>query len=145
MESTDRQILSLLTRDGRMSYTDIGKATGLSTSAAQQRVRRLEQRGVITGYRAVVDPQALGKLLTAFVSISTTDPTEDASLPERLHDLPDVISCWSVAGRSSYLLQVQVETPLDLETLLYEIRQRVSASTETQLVLSVPFADRPLV
>ena len=60
MESMDRHILGLLARDGRMSYTDIGRATGLSTSAAQQRVRRLEQRGIITGYRAIVDPQALG-------------------------------------------------------------------------------------
>lgn len=145
MESTDRQILSLLARDGRMSYTDIGKATGLSTSAAQQRVRRLEQRGVITGYRAVIDPQALGKLLTAFVSVRTTDATEDATLTERLEDLTDIVSCWSVAGRASYLLQVQVETPLELETLLFEIRQRVSGSTETQLVLSVPYADRPPV
>ena len=64
MESTDQQILALLARDGRMSYTDIGRETGLSTSAAQQRVRRLEQRGVITGYRALVNPEALGKLLT---------------------------------------------------------------------------------
>lgn len=145
MESTDRQILSLLARDGRMSYTDIGKATGLSTSAAQQRVRRLEQRGVITGYRAVINPQALGKLLTAFVSVRTTDATEDATLTERLEELTDIVSCWSVAGRASYLLQVQVETPLELETLLFEIRQRTSASTETQLVLSVPYADRPPV
>ena len=62
MEPLDRRILSLLARDGRMSYTDIGKETGLSTSAAQQRVRRLEQRGVINGYRAELDQAQLGQL-----------------------------------------------------------------------------------
>ena len=67
MESTDRQILTLLAKDGRMSYTDIGRETGLSTSAAQQRVRRLEQRGLITGYRAELSAEALGLALTAFI------------------------------------------------------------------------------
>src|SRR5687767_9755152 len=59
MEELDRQIVQLLVADGRMSYTDLGKATGLSTSAVHQRVRRLEQRGVIRGYAAVVDPEAV--------------------------------------------------------------------------------------
>lgn len=145
MEALDAQILGLLARDGRMSYTDIGKATGLSTSAAQQRVRRLEQRGVITGYRAMVDPSALGKLLTAFISVTTSDPTQDTDLPEHLSELPEVVSCYSVAGRASYLVMAQVETPSDLERVLTEIRQRGHANTETQLVLSVPFADRPLI
>ncbi len=145
MEALDAQILGLLARDGRMSYTDIGKATGLSTSAAQQRVRRLEQRGVITGYRATIDPAALGKLLTAFISVTTTDPLEDTELPRRLSELPEVVSCYSVAGRASYLVIAQVETPADLERALTEIRTRGHANTETQLVLSVPFADRPLI
>ncbi len=145
MEALDAQILGLLARDGRMSYTDIGKETGLSTSAAQQRVRRLEQRGVITGYRAIIDPAALGKLLTAFISVTTTDPLQDTELPVRLADLPEVVSCYSVAGRASYLVLAQVETPADLERVLTEIRTRAQANTETQLVLSVPFADRPLI
>lgn len=145
METLDEQILALLARDGRMSYTDIGKATSLSTSAAQQRVRRLEQRGVITGYRAVIDPAALGKLLTAFISVTTTDPLEDTELPRRLSELPEVVSCYSVAGRASYVVIAQVETPADLERVLTEIRIRGQANTETQLVLSVPFADRPLL
>ncbi len=145
MEALDAQILGLLARDGRMSYTDIGKETGLSTSAAQQRVRRLEQRGVITGYRAIIAPAALGKLLTAFISVTTTDPLQDTELPVRLADLPEVVSCYSVAGRASYLVMAQVETPADLERVLTEIRTRAQANTETQLVLSVPFADRPLI
>lgn len=144
MEHIDEQIIGLLSRDGRMSYTDLGKATGLSTSAAQQRVRRLEQRGVILGYKAIVDPEALGKLLTGFVSVRLRDDDEDA-LPTLIADLPEVVSCYSMAGLASYLLKVQVESPADLERVLKEIRHRVSVATETQLVLSVPYADRPLV
>ena len=65
MEDLDRRLVGLLLADGRMSYTDLGKATGLSTSAVHQRVRRLEERGVITGYAATVSPEALGLSLTA--------------------------------------------------------------------------------
>ena len=84
MEKLDRRILSLLARDGRMSYTDIGKETGLSTSAAQQRVRRLEQRGVIKGYTAVLDAAELGLLVTAFVAIKPFDPSQPDDAPDRL-------------------------------------------------------------
>lgn len=144
MESTDAHILELLSADGRMSFTDIGKATGLSTSAAQQRVRRLEQRGVITGYRAVIDPEALGKALTAFVSLRVVDPADDDDIPARLREIDGIVSCYSIAGRASYLLMVQVARPADLEALLHQLRQAASVTTETTLVLSVPFADRPV-
>lgn len=145
MESTDQQILSLLARDGRMSYTDIGRETGLSTSAAQQRVRRLEQRGVITGYRALVDPDALGRILTAFVELRALDPANDEQIPEKIEHLPQVVSCYSVAGQASHLLIVQVATPQELEMLLSQIRHAALVSTQTTLVLSVAFENRPLV
>ena len=76
MESTDQQILALLARDGRMSYTDIGRVTGLSTSAAQQRVRRLEARGLIDGYSARLNAEALGRNLTAFIALRPLDPAD---------------------------------------------------------------------
>lgn len=145
MESTDAQILSLLARDGRMSYTDIGRETGLSTSAAQQRVRRLEQRGVITGYRAIIDPAALGKLLTAFISLRALDPARDDQIPAQLEGMKEVVSCYSVAGEASHLLVVQVATPQELEQLLSRFRNELGVATHTTLVLSVPFENRPLV
>ena len=70
-----------------MSYTDIGKETGLSTSAAQQRVRRLEQRGVIKGYRAVLDAAELGLMVTAFVAIKPFDPSQPDDAPDRLQHI----------------------------------------------------------
>ena len=145
MESTDRQILTLLAKDGRMSYTDIGRETGLSTSAAQQRVRRLEQRGLITGYRAVINPEAVGLVLTAFIELNGLDPATDEQIPDRLAHLPNIVSCYSVAGEASYLLMVQVATPADLESLLAKIRVAAGASTLTSLVLSIPFQDRPVL
>ncbi len=128
-----------------MSYTDIGRETGLSTSAAQQRVRRLEQRGVIAGYRALIDPESLGKMLTAFVELKALDPAHDDEVPERIAHLAAVVSCYSVAGHASHILVVEVATPLELEALLSQIRQAAQVSTNTTLVLSVAFRDRPLV
>lgn len=145
MEHTDRQILTLLSTDGRMSYTDIGRETGLSTSAAQQRVRRLEQRGLITGYRAEISSDALGLVLTAFIALKASDPASDELIPERLSHLSGVVSCYSVAGEASHILIVQVETPAELETLLAQIRVTAQVSTLTTLVLSVPFKDRPVL
>ena len=142
MEKLDRRILALLARDGRMSYTDIGKETGLSTSAAQQRVRRLEQRGVIKGYRAVLDAAELGLMVTAFVAIKPFDPSAADDAPERLAHIEEIISCYSVAGEPSYLLKVQVPSMSRLEALLARIRSDGGVSTHTTTVLSVPFEDR---
>lgn len=142
MEKLDRRILALLARDGRMSYTDIGKETGLSTSAAQQRVRRLEQRGVIKGYQARVDPEALGLMLTAFVAVKPFDASQPDDTPDRLQGIPEIISCYSVAGDASYLLKVQVGTPSHLEDLLARIRAAGGVSTTTTIVLSIPYEDR---
>jgi len=142
MEPLDRRILALLAQEGRMSYTDIGRETGLSTSAAQQRVRRLEQRGVIKGYRAVVDAEALGLMVTAFVAIKPFDPSQPDDAPERLQHIPEITSCYSVAGEPSYLLKVQVETMAQLESLLARIRAAGKVSTHTTTVLSVPYEDR---
>jgi len=144
MESLDGKILVLLARDGRMSYTDIGKATGLSTSAAQQRVRRLEQRGLITGYHARIDPAALGMNLTAFVAVRPFDQSQADDTPDRLSGLSEIISCYSVAGEASYLLKVQVTTPVHLEELLARIRAAAHVSSVTTVVLSVPYENRPL-
>ena len=143
VEDTDRLIVRLLAGDGRMSYTDLGRATGLSTSAVHQRVRRLEQRGVILRYAAVVDPEAAGLSLTAFVSVKPIDPSEPDDAPERLRGIAEIESCYSVAGEESYLLKVRVATPADLETLLARIRAAANVSTRTTVVLSTPYESRP--
>ncbi|MCW2834165.1 MAG: transcriptional regulator, AsnC family [Nocardioides sp.] len=144
METTDRLILSLLATNGRMSFTDLGKATGLSTSAVHQRVKRLESRGLILGYAALVDHEQLGRPLTAFVSITPIDASQPDDYPERLVDIPEIEACWSVAGDESYILKIRVATPRALEDLLGRVRSAANVSTRTTIVLSTPYENRPL-
>lgn len=143
VEETDRTIVALLARDGRMSYTDLAKAAGLSTSAVHQRVRRLEQRGVIRGYRAVVDAAATGLPLTAFISVTPLDPAAPDDVPQRLSHLVELEACHSVAGEESYILKARVAAPTDLEDLLARVRAAAGVSTRTTVVLSTPWEARP--
>ena len=143
MEELDRRIIGLLSQDGRMSFTELGKVTGLSTSAAHQRVRRLEERGVIQGYRAVVDHNALGRPLLAFISVTPLDPAAPDDVADRLRDLGDLEACHSVAGEESYILKARVSTPGDLEDLLARVRSGANVSTRTTVVLSTPWEERP--
>ena len=143
MEEINATIISLLARDGRMSFTELARRTGLSVSAAQQRVRRLEQRGVIRGYRADISADEIGLPLTAFVSIKAFDPAAPDDAPERLAHLGAIEACHSVAGDASYILKVRVASPSDLEDLLQEIRAAANVSTHTTIVLSTPFENRP--
>lgn len=142
LDGVDRQLLALLVADGRRSYADLARETGLSTSAAHQRVRRLEQRGVVSGYTALVDPDALGLPLAAFVSVKPIDAAAPDDAPERLRDLSAVEACHSVAGDESYILQVRVGGPAELEALLQEIRTVAGVSTRTTVVLSTPWQRR---
>jgi Lrp/AsnC family leucine-responsive transcriptional regulator len=144
-DTIDLRLLALLSADGRRSYTDLAKDTGLSTSAVHQRVRRLEQRGAIHGYGAQVDPVAAGAPLTAFVSVKPTDPAAPDDAPERLQHIPQIEACHSVAGEESYILKVRVAGPVELEGLLQEIRAAAQVSTRTTVVLSTPWEGRSFV
>ncbi|HLT09864.1 MAG TPA: Lrp/AsnC family transcriptional regulator [Micromonosporaceae bacterium] len=143
MEEIDRAIIAALTVDGRISYTDLAEKVGLSVSAVHQRVRRLEQRGVIRGYTARVDYTALDLTLTAFVAIRPLDPSQADDAPERLAHLPEIEACYSVAGEDHYLLLVRVPNPAELERLLQDIRSAANVSTRTTVVLSTPYEGRP--
>lgn len=143
MEDLDRLIVRLLAADGRRSYTDLAKDTGLSVSAVHQRVRRLEKRGVLRGYHADVNPDEIDLPLTAFVSIKPIDPAAPDDAPDRLAHLQAIEACHSVAGEESYILKVRVATPSALELLLQEIRAAANVSTRTSVVLSTPYEGRP--
>ena len=144
VESTDRKILQLLATDGRMSFTDLGKATGLSTSAVHQRVKRLEQRGLIQGYGATINHAEIGLPLTAFISIRPMDPSQPDDCAARLEHVPEIESCWSVAGEESYVLKVRTTSPSALEDLLARIRAAANVSTRTPIVLSTYYENRPV-
>lgn len=143
VEETDQAIVAALAADGRMSYTDLAAKVGLSVSAVHQRVRRLEQRGIIGGYGARVNYEAIGLPLTAFVAIRPFDPAQADDAPEKLAHLPEIESCFSVAGEDFYILLVRVASPTDLERLLNDIRTSANVTTRTTVVLSTPFEQRP--
>lgn len=142
MEDLDLAIVSALTADGRMSFTELAVQVGLSTSAVHQRVKRLEERGVITGYTAKVNYEALGLTLTAYVAIRPIDPAAPDDAPEKLATLPEIESCHSVAGEDYYLLKVRVNGPSALEDLLARIRAVAGVTHRTTIVLSTPYEGR---
>ena len=142
MEETNRKIVSLLARDGRMSFTELARRTGLSVSAAQQRVRRLEERGLISGYAALIKAEAAGLPLTAFISIKPFDAAAPDDAPERLAHLTAIEACHSVAGEENYILKVRVSSPSALEELLQQIRSSAHVNTRTTIVLSTPYEGR---
>ena len=111
MEEIDRRIVSLLSRNGRMSFTELARQAGLSVSAVHQRVRRLETDGVITGYVALCNPDVIGLPLTAFVSIKPFDQAAPDDVPDKLKDLEAIEACHSVAGEENYILKVRVASP----------------------------------
>lgn len=139
----DLAIVRELASDGRCSFTDLAERVGLSVSAVHQRVRRLEQRGVLRGYSARLDGEQVGLPLTAFISLTPIDPSAPDDYPQRIEHLRQVEACYSVAGDESYILKVRVSTPADLENLLRQIRETANVSTRTTVVLSTPFEDRP--
>lgn len=142
-DDTDALLVRLLAADGRATLATLAAEAGLSVSAVQARVRRLESRGVITGYTAAVDLEALGLPLAAFVAITPLDPAQPDDAPQRLVDVGAIEACYSVAGKEHYLLLVRAASPRALEGVLQEIRARANVATQTTIVLQTFFERRP--
>jgi Lrp/AsnC family leucine-responsive transcriptional regulator len=138
----DRQIASALLTDGRSTLKALAEITGLSVSAVQARVRRLEADQVIRGYTALLDPESIGLPLAALIAITPLDPAQPDDAPEMLAGLTEIEACHSVAGDDSYVLFVRVASPTALEQLIREIRRRANVSTRTTVVLQTFFERR---
>ena len=138
----DARITTALTTDGRATLRSLSEITGLSVSAVQARVRRLESEGVIRGYTALVDAEAIGLPLAALIAITPLDPGQPDDAPEKLAGLPEIEACHSVAGDDAYMLFVRVASPTALEALIREVRGRANVSTRTTVVLQT-FFERP--
>jgi Lrp/AsnC family leucine-responsive transcriptional regulator len=144
LDERDLEIIASLQDDARATYADIGRRVGLAASSVHERVRKLEQQGVILGYRARVDPEALGLFVTALVAVTPLDPTQPDDLPERVRDFVEVEDCYSVAGEANYILKVRTNTTGGLEELIRRLREKGEVQTRTTIVLSTPFEGRPL-
>ncbi|HEY9309527.1 MAG TPA: Lrp/AsnC family transcriptional regulator [Microbacterium sp.] len=143
-DEIDAGIVREVSRNARATLAGLSAAVGLSVSAVQTRLRRLEARGVITGYRALVDAEAVGKPLAAFVEITPLDPGQPDNAPELLEHLSEIEACHSIAGDASYMLLVRVASPRHLETLIRDIRSAASVNTRTTVVLQTFYENRPV-
>ncbi len=135
LDDIDRLLIRELMTDGRATLSNLAEKASLSVSAVQSRVRRLEARGVIRGYTAKVDPEALGQLLSAYVAITPLDPSQPDEAPALLQHIPGIEECHSVAGEESYMLLVRVASPRHLEQLLAEIRATANVRTRSTIIL----------
>jgi len=144
LDKRDEAILAALQQRGRATFAQIGKEVGLSPSSVHERVRKLEQAGVVRGYHAEVDPEAIGLFVTALVSVMPLDPKQPDDLPQRVLEFSEVEDCHSVAGDENYVLKVRTRTTTELEDFLRRLREKAGVQTRTTVVLSTPFEHRPI-
>lgn len=137
MDELDARLVTALRENARASYAELGRLVGLSGPSVQERVRRLEERGVLTGYRALVRPGAVGLTVTSLIGLLLSDNADQSAVVERLFEVPEIEDCWFVAGEESYLLKLRVTDMAALERAIGAI-SRVSgvARTRTTVVLS---------
>jgi len=136
-DSMDAIALRTLMRRGRATWAELGEKLKLSAPAAAERARKLEEQGVIRGYAALVDPEAVGAALTAFVAIQLNDHGHRDKFLKRVTAIPEVVECHHVAGEHDFLIKVRCQGTRDLERVLtQELKDRAGAGrTQTTIVL----------
>jgi Transcriptional regulators len=135
IDEIDKKILNIIQKDARITNAEIARQVGLAPSAVLERIRKLEERGVIRGYAAEIDAAEVGYGLTAFVAVRTRECCSETD--KMLAEIPEVLEVHDVAGEDSYLLKVRVKNAKDLSRLLRERLKNVPnvASTKTTVVL----------
>lgn len=141
MDATNWQILELLQSDARIPFSELGRKVGLSAPAAAERVRRMEDGGIITAYRAQVDPSKLGYSLEAFIRMSCRGNVLER-IVRTVSEQAQVLEFWNLTGEDGYVLRVILRSVRELDELLK--RLQVIGSTTTSLVLSKPIDFRPI-
>lgn len=143
LDEVDRKLLDLLQEDARLSNAELAEAVGLTVSSVHERVKKLERRGVITGYVARVDAERLGKGILSFMRLSfSTMPHESIDdVRGRLAALcakePDILECHGVAGEECFVLKLRASDPRALEDLIAKVRGCAqSTRSVTNIVLS---------
>jgi Lrp/AsnC family transcriptional regulator, leucine-responsive regulatory protein len=145
LDPTDRAILLELQRDSRQTYQEIGSHVNLAAASVHDRVKKLEKRGLITGYGAKVSPDALGLSTLAFIQIRLENHSNCMAVAPNFIQFPEVEECHSVAGDVDVILKVRSQNPHTLEQLLYRIKQVPGVVRTTTLVtLSTAFENQPI-
>jgi Lrp/AsnC family leucine-responsive transcriptional regulator len=145
ISTNDARILDVLQRDGRRSYADLGAEVGMTGPSAHERVKKLEARGVIQGYAAVVDPAAIGYDILAFSWITQAPGTTSADLTDAFAGIPEIEECHHITGEADYLIKVRARNTRDLERVLRQVQATPNVfQTETDVVFSSGFERRAL-
>jgi len=143
MDDIDRSLIQALRRNARASWTELGRLVSLSGPSVTERVTRLEQAGVVTGYHAAVDPAAIGRSVAALVGVHLSDTADQDAVTAALRRLEEIEDCWFVAGDESFLVKVRVADVTALEGTLSRLRRiRGIARTRTTVVLSTKWEGR---
>ncbi len=143
LDPTDRLLIDALRANARASYAELARIVGLSAPAVHDRVHRLEQSGVVTGYHAAVAPAAVGLGVCALVGIYQSDAAEQDELATHLAEVPEVEDCWFVAGDEAFIVKVRVPDVDSLEHTLGVLRRVPGvARTRTTVVLSTRWEGR---
>jgi Lrp/AsnC family transcriptional regulator, leucine-responsive regulatory protein len=140
MDEIDLRLLSLLQSDGRLTYNELGSAVGLSISAVNERLRKLNAAGAIRTTVAIVEPRAVGLSFSCFIQVLLERPENDAPFIEGVRDTAEIQECHHIAGDYSYLLKVRTRDTAHLETLISDVIKRLPGvvRTQTTIVLSTP-------
>jgi Lrp/AsnC family leucine-responsive transcriptional regulator len=144
VDAIDLRLVELLRTNARLSFAELARQVGLSAPAVHERVGKLESSGVVRGYRADVDPEAIGLGVTAMIGVVEESTTDADELQELLRELPEIESCYFMAGVESFLLTVRVGTIAELERLILRLNRTPGvASTRTAIALSAKWENRP--
>lgn len=144
MDHIDRALLELLRGNARLSYAELARQVGLSAPAVHERVGKLESSGVIRGYRAEVDPEAIGLGVTAIIGIVQESGREMDDVLAALSEQPEIEACYFMAGEESFLLTARVGTIAELEHLVTRLNRIPGvSSTRTAIALSTKWESRP--
>ena len=135
MDPIDRRLVELLQEQGRATQLELSKIVGLSQPATAERIKKLEERGVIRGYAAQVDASKLGKDVTAFIGVSIEHPKYFEAFTKRVLSLPEVMECHRVAGNDSYLLKVKTKNTGALDELLVDRLRTIAGVTRTHTTI----------
>jgi Lrp/AsnC family leucine-responsive transcriptional regulator len=137
LDDIDQKILEILQKNGRTRRNDLADAVGLSTPSVSERLRKLEETGVITGYYAKVDPKKLGKDVTAFILVTVDNSKHFSSLIDHANATDEILECHAVTGEGTHLIKVRTENTSTLEKLLSKIQAWAGVvGTMTSVVLS---------
>ncbi len=138
MDDIDSKVVSLLCQNGRTSWADLAQHLNLSAPAAAERVRKLEERGIIRGYTALLDPHQFGFGLQAFVAVTLGKSKHRKPFLKAIQKMPEVLECHHVAGEEDFLLKVLVKDTAHLDQLIADEIREINGvqRTKTTVVLS---------